>query len=117
MSSAMLSASGPTTTWTTVPALMTPMGAGGLEPRLVDEGGVLDLGAQAGDARLDLDDVVGAAEGGEDLLGLGAHGGSFRVAVRTSLVQSGSDHQRCGGAGLESLRLTAPTETVHPRWY
>ena len=35
-------------------------------------------------------------------------GRSFRVAVRTSPVQSGSGHQRWGGAGRADLRLTAP---------
>src|SRR3954468_9749481 len=49
------------------------VGAGGLQGGVVDEGGVLHLGAQAGDAALDLFDVVDAAQPRNDLLSLGGH--------------------------------------------
>ncbi|EGJ75093.1 putative phosphotransferase system IIB component [Streptomyces sp. Tu6071] len=49
------------------------MGARGLEGGLVDLGGVVDLGAQPGDAALDVADVVEAAESGDDLLRLAGH--------------------------------------------
>ena len=73
MSSASVSASGPTTTWTTVPEATTPCAPAVLSAACVDERRVLHLGAQPGDARLQVDDVAGAAEAREDLLGLAAH--------------------------------------------
>ena len=73
MSSARLSASGPTTTCTTLPDATTPWAPAALSAAWSTLDGVLDLGPQPGDAGLDLDDVVGAAEAGEDLLCLAAH--------------------------------------------
>ena len=73
MSSASVSASGPTTTCTTFPDFHDAVGAGALERPVVDLGRVFHLGPQSGDAGLDLDDVGGAAESGQDLLGLVGH--------------------------------------------
>ena len=58
--------------------------AGLLQRRLVDGRGVDDLGAQAGDAALDLGDVVGSAEPGDDVgcLGHGFLPGDGRVRCR-----------------------------------
>ena len=50
-------------------------GMGRVQGSVVDEGGVLHLGPQPGDAGLDLDDVVGAAESRDDLFCLVGHGG------------------------------------------
>src|SRR6478735_6615001 len=49
------------------------VGAGGLEGGFVDLAGVVDLGAEAGDAAFDLVDVLDTAEPGDDLLSLGGH--------------------------------------------
>jgi hypothetical protein len=72
---------------------MTPWAPACLERGLVDDGRVLDLGAQPGDARLDLDDVVRAAEGDQDLLGLAAHAGRVLSGVRRAGVMESASHR------------------------
>ncbi len=62
------------------------VGAGGLQRGFVDEVGVDDLGAQAGDAALDLFDVLDTAEPGDDLLSL--------VAMRFSLGVTKNESRR-----------------------
>lgn len=89
MSSARLSASGPTTTWTTDPAWMTPWAPAALSAASSTTEGSRTFGAQPGDARLDLDDVVRAAEGDQDLLGLAAHAGRVLSGVcRAGVMES-----------------------------
>jgi hypothetical protein len=56
-----------------VPILTTPWAPAAFEGGLVDLARVHDLGTQAGDAALDLFDVVDAAEPGDDLLSLRGH--------------------------------------------
>ena len=55
---------------TMLPTSITPA-AQGLQPRLVDLAFVGDLHPEAGDAGVDVDQVLPATEGGDQLLGLG----------------------------------------------
>ena len=68
MSSAIVSALGPTTTCTDVAELDNSVRARGLQCRLVHEGTVLQLAAQPRDAGLDLHDVVESSESVDDAL-------------------------------------------------
>ena len=71
----------PKTAWTLLPTSMTPAAPEGLQPRLVDLALVGDLHPQPGDAGVDVDQVLPAAERGDQLLGL-AVGAAGAVASR-----------------------------------
>ena len=80
------SASVPKTAWTLLPTSMTPAAPRRLQTCLIHLALVGDLHAQAGDAGVDVHEVLPAAERRDDLLGL-AVGPTAAGAVNVSVAR------------------------------
>ena len=73
MSLAIVSASGPTMTWTMLPARSTPWAPAAFRAASSTMRAIGHLGAEPGGAWFDLDYVVGAAQASDDALRLASH--------------------------------------------